>query len=178
MSDPEILDAEGEIDGRAGRLHIRTWRPSGRLRGVLAICHGFNAHSAYYDWAAARFAMNGFAVYAVDLRGRGKSGGERYFASSIDDYVADLHALVEHAKARELGLSVFLLGHSAGGVISVSYVLDHPDTIAGLICASFAYRVPAPDFALAVIKGLAHVAPHAHPWREAIAADDVCPRPC
>jgi len=32
----------------------------------------------------------------------------------------------------------------------------------GLICESFAHEVPAPDFALAVLKGLSHVAPHAH----------------
>ena len=34
--------------------------------------------------------------------------------------------------------------------------------LAGLICESFAHELPAPDFALAVFKGLAYVAPHAH----------------
>ena len=60
------------------------------------------------------------------------------------------------------GLPVFLLGHSAGGVISCIYTLFHQSELAGLICESFAFRVPAPDFALAALKGLAHVAPHAH----------------
>ena len=41
-------------------------------------------------------------------------------------------------------------------------MLDNQADIAGLICESFAYRVPAPDFALAVLKGLSHLAPHAH----------------
>jgi alpha-beta hydrolase superfamily lysophospholipase len=57
---------------------------------------------------------------------------------------------------------VFVLGHSAGGVVSCTYALDHQAEIAGLICESFAFQVPAPDFALAVLKGLSHVAPHAH----------------
>ena len=57
---------------------------------------------------------------------------------------------------------MFILGHSAGGVIACNYVLDNQADIAGLICESFAYRVPAPDFALAVLKGLSHLAPHAH----------------
>jgi hypothetical protein len=39
-------------------------------------------------------------------------------------------------------------------LIGCSYALDHQQDIAGLICESFAYEVPAPDFALAVIKGL------------------------
>ena len=57
---------------------------------------------------------------------------------------------------------MFLLGHSAGGVVACIYALEHQDELAGLICESFAYQVPAPDFALAVLKGLSHVAPHAH----------------
>jgi alpha-beta hydrolase superfamily lysophospholipase len=55
-----------------------------------------------------------------------------------------------------------LLVHSAGGVISAVYTLEHQADLAGLICESFAFQVPAPDFALAVIKGLSHLAPHAH----------------
>jgi acylglycerol lipase len=60
---------------------------------------------------------------------------------------------------------VFLLGHSAGGVVSCIYTLEHQAELAGLICESFAHQVPAPDFALAVLKGLSHVAPHAHVLR-------------
>ena len=66
------------------------------------------------------------------------------------------------AKSREPGLPVFLLGHSAGGVVACLYTLEHQAELAGLICESFALEVPAPDFALAVLKGLSHVAPHAH----------------
>ena len=68
-------------------------------------------------------------------------------------------------KAREPGLPVFLLGHSAGGVIACGYTLEHQDEIAGLICEDFAYQVPAPDIALAILKGVSHVAPHAHVFK-------------
>ena len=57
---------------------------------------------------------------------------------------------------------MFLLGHSAGGVIACGYALEHQDELAGLICEDFAYQVPAPDVALAILKGVSHVAPHAH----------------
>jgi len=49
--------------------------------------------------------------------------------------------------------------------VACNYVLDHQKEIAGLICESFAYQIPAPDFALAVLKGLSHLAPHAHVLR-------------
>jgi acylglycerol lipase len=47
-------------------------------------------------------------------------------------------------------------------VIACVYALEHQAELRGLICESFAFRIPAPDFALAVIKGLSHIAPHAH----------------
>src|SRR5262249_7797374 len=65
-------------------------------------------------------------------------------------------------KCREPGLPTFLLGHSAGGVVACLYALDHPRELSGLISVSFAHDIPAPDFVLAVFKGLSHVAPHAH----------------
>ena len=98
-------------------------------------------------------------AYALDLRGRGKSDGERFYVEDVAEYVADVASVIRLAKSRDPGLPVFLLGHSAGGVVSCIYALDHQAELAGLICESFAFKVPAPDFALAVIKGLSHVAP-------------------
>lgn len=143
-------------------IFFRSWRPQGTPRAVLVICHGFNSHSGQYVWVGERVAAAGLAVYALDLRGRGRSDGERFYVDSFADYQADLDGLVKIAKAREPGLPIFLLGHSAGGVIACVYALDHADAFKGFICESFAYQVPAPDFALAALKGLSHLAPHAH----------------
>jgi len=144
------------------KIFVRSWRPETTPRGVVAICHGVLSHSGYYMWVAEQLVASGYAVYALDLRGRGESEGERYFVESIDDYVSDVAALVKLAKSREPGLPVFLLGHSAGGVTSCIYALDNQAELAGLICESFAFRVSAPDFALTALKGLEHVAPHVH----------------
>jgi acylglycerol lipase len=162
------LAAVGEerIDGAEGlQIFIRSWRPETQARGVVVICHGVNSHSGYYGWAAEQFVASDLAVYALDLHGRGKSDGERFYLEKIGDYVDDVDAVVTLAKSREPGLPVFLLGHSAGGVISCVYTLEHQAKLAGLICESFAFQVAAPDFALAVVKGLSHIAPHAHVLR-------------
>jgi len=145
-------------------LNLRSWVPSSP-RAVLVVVHGFNAHGGLFDWMARESAGRGLAVYAPDLRGRGKSDGERFFVASFADYVADVDATVRLAKSRHPSLPVFLLGHSAGGVVSCTYTLDHPGELAGLICESFAYQVPVPSFAIAALKGLAHVFPHAHVLR-------------
>jgi acylglycerol lipase len=154
---------EESLDGAGGlRIFTRSWRPDQVPRGVVVLSHGFNSHSGYYLWAAEQLLASRMSVYAHDYRGRGKSDGERYYVDRFSDYQGDLDLVVRLARQREPGLPVFILGHSAGGVIACSYVLDHPNDIAGLVCESFAYRVPAPDFALAVLKGLSHLAPHAH----------------
>jgi alpha-beta hydrolase superfamily lysophospholipase len=143
-------------------LFVRSWRPEGNVRGVVAVVPGFNAHSGYYAWTAAQFGSKSLATYAVDLRGRGRSDGERFYVDTFEDYVHDVAALVSLVKSRDAGKPIFLLGHSAGGVVACLFAREHQGDLAGLICESFAHEVPAPDFALAVFKGLSHVAPHAH----------------
>lgn len=154
--------AEETVAGTSGSLFVRSWRPTAKARAILAICPGFNSHSGYYAWVGAQCAAAGYATYAVDLRGRGKSAGERYYVETFDEYVSDVHTLVSLAKRRDPELPLFLLGHSAGGVVSCLYALDHGSELAGLICEDFAFELPAPDFALAVLKGVSHLAPHAH----------------
>ena len=141
------------------QIALRSWRPPGKPRAVVVVCHGVNSHGGQYIWTGERLVGAGYAAYALDLRGRGKSDGARFSVNSVSEYVSDVAAVIRLAKSRDPGLPVFLLGHSAGGVVSCSYALDHQAELAGLICESFAFRVPAPDFALGFIKALSAVAP-------------------
>jgi len=158
-----MIETQSKLEASGGpNLFYRTWRPEGPVRGVVVIVPGFNSHSGYYGWTARQLAGHGLAVHAIDLRGRGKSNGERFFVEAFADYVSDVAALVRQAKSVDPQLPVFVLGHSAGGVVSCLYALSAQSELAGLICESFAFELPAPDFALAVLKGLSHVAPHTH----------------
>jgi len=154
---------EQTFEGVGGlNIFMRSWRPEGTPRAVTVLIHGFNAHSGYMTWPAEQFATNGFAAYALDLRGRGKSEGERFYVEQFSDYLGDVDKLVEIARAENHGLPVYVLGHSAGGVIASSYVFEHQDKIAGLICESFAYDVGLPNAAALLIKGISHITPHLH----------------
>ena len=147
------------------QILFRVWQPTEQPRAVLCIVPGFNSHSGYYAWVAEELTSAGLAVLAVDLRGRGKSDGERFYITKFSDYVDDVAGMVNAAKSTYSGVPLFLMGHSAGGVVACLYALNHQGELAGLICESFAFQVPAPDFALAVFKGLSHIAPHAHVLR-------------
>ena len=153
------------LNGTGGRIFTRHWEPDGTPKANLVICHGVNSHGGQYIRAGHEFASRGYAVTALDLRGRGKSDGERFYVEHIDEYVSDLSRAIEHGRSKHPGLPLYLLGHSAGGVTSVTYALDYQDRIDGLICESFAFRVFAPNFALKLLEGASHVLPHAHVLR-------------
>lgn len=151
---------EERIESAKGvKIFVRSWRPESKPRAVVIVCHGVNSHSGQYLWVGEQFEASGLAAYALDLRGRGMSEGERFYVEDVADYVSDVSGVVELARSRDPGVPVFLLGHSAGGVVSSVYVLENQEKLAGFICESFAFQVPAPGFALAAIKGLSHIAP-------------------
>jgi acylglycerol lipase len=157
-----LIAGEGTFESAGLQVFFRAWRPGVPPRAAVVIVPGFNSHSAYYGWTAQQLVAHRVAVYALDLRGRGKSDGERFYVDTFDDYVGDVSNCLALVKSREPGLPLYLLGHSAGGVVACLYALDHQAELAGLVCESFAHQLPAPDFALAVFKGLSHLAPHAH----------------
>jgi acylglycerol lipase len=148
--------------GDGQKVFYRNWNPASGAKAVVVIVPGFNSHSGYYQWTAEQLINSGYETYAIDLRGRGNSDGERFYIADNKEIIADIDELISIVKEAHPGLPVFVLGHSAGGVFSCLYMLEHQSRVNGFICESFAYQVPAPDFALAVLKGLSHIAPHAH----------------
>src|SRR5262245_48736648 len=103
MSEEEMIESN---DGT--KLLMRTWLAPQDAQAVVVICHGFLAHSGLYEWPGGELAARGYAVFAADLRGHGKSEGERLFIKQMSEYVDDVHAAVGTAKARYPGLPVFL----------------------------------------------------------------------
>ncbi len=144
------------------KVFYRNWKPAGNPKAIMVIVPGFNSHSGYYQWFAEQLIANEFEVYAIDLQGRGNSDGERFYIQDYNEFITDIDQLVDISKNTFPGLPTFMLGHSAGGVLSALYVREHQDKLSGFICESFAFQLPAPDFALAVLKGISHFAPHAH----------------
>ena len=49
---------EGMFDSDGLRIHFRAWHPSAAPRAVVVIVPGFNAHRAYYAWAAERLVAD------------------------------------------------------------------------------------------------------------------------
>jgi alpha-beta hydrolase superfamily lysophospholipase len=160
MAEARVREESVQVEGGL-ELFSRCWRPAGAPRAVVVLVHGFLAHSGLYGWVAEQLVDDGLAVYAFDLRGHGRSQGDRYWVDEFNDYLGDLDAIVTMARAREPGLPVFLLGHSAGGVVATMYAQSHQGLLAGLISESFAFEVPPPELVLGALKGIAAILPRA-----------------
>ncbi|HEV7645067.1 MAG TPA: alpha/beta hydrolase [Pyrinomonadaceae bacterium] len=155
------MENEGTFEGVGGlKIATRTWLPEGTVRGIMILVHGFNSHSGYMRWPAEQFAAQGLAAYALDHRGRGKSEGERFYVEKFSDWLEDVDKLVDISRSENPGVPVYMLGHSAGGVIASSYVFEHQQEIAGLVCESFAYDVGLPHLAQLALEGASHLIPH------------------
>jgi len=91
---------ESTFEGAGGlKIFTRSWQPEGKARGVVVIVPGFNSHSGQYLWVGEQFAAKDLAAYAIDLRGRGRSEGERYYVEKMEDYTDDVATLVRTAKS-------------------------------------------------------------------------------
>jgi acylglycerol lipase len=119
----------------AGGLEIfwRAWLGDGDATAVVVIAHGAGEHSGRYTHVAQRLVDQGYAVYAIEHRGHGRSQGPRALIDRIDSAVADLDKLVALAGHAHPGAPRFLLGHSMGGTIALSYALAHQQRLAGLV---------------------------------------------
>lgn len=154
---------ESSFEGVRGlKIATRSWEPAGKAKAVMILVHGFNAHSGYMEYPGEQLSADGFACYALDLRGRGNSEGERFYVEEFYDYLGDVDKLVDIARSENRGLPVFVLGHSAGGVIATSYVYEHQDEIAGLVCESFAFDVGLPHLVQLALEGIGKLLPHVH----------------
>ena len=125
---------ESDFEGVGGvRLYRQSWLPDGPPRAVVVIAHGAGEHSGRYAHVAARLVDEGYAVYALDHRGHGRSDGPRAVIDRVQNAVEDLDQLIAFAASEHPGVPLFLLGHSMGATISVRYAIAHQDRLTGLI---------------------------------------------
>jgi alpha-beta hydrolase superfamily lysophospholipase len=116
-------------------LFTQRWRPGGDPKAVLAIVHGLGEHSDRYGNIIETLVPVGYAVHAFDLRGHGRSPGQRGHIDRWEQYREDLDAFLRHVQAEEPGQPLFLMGHSLGGLIVLEYALRHPQGLEGVIAS-------------------------------------------
>ena len=121
-------------DGLA--LYYQAWLPSAPPKATLINLHGLGDHSGLYPSIASHFPVRGFGVYAYDMRGNGRSPGQRAYLRNWDEYRSDLHAFIRQVRIWQAGSPIFVLGHSLGGLVVLDYALRFPAGLSGVIAAA------------------------------------------
>ncbi|WP_250658397.1 alpha/beta hydrolase [Alkalimarinus coralli] len=129
-------------------IFLRSWRPSRKKpQGIVHISHGMAEHSARYEDTAKQLCASGFIVFAHDHRGHGRSmngspsghyAGENGWAL----VKSDLGQVQTHIANTYPSLPLFLLGHSMGSFISMSYLIDFNPKLSGVILSGSNYDHP------------------------------------
>ena len=127
----------GSFVGAGGlTLYYQTWQPQTPVRAVLVIIHGLGGHSDLFNNVVQALVPQGYAIYGFDLRGHGRSEGQRGYLNRWAEFREDLRGFLHLIEAQTHGEPRFLLGHSLGGIIALDYVLRFPMGIAGVIATA------------------------------------------
>jgi alpha-beta hydrolase superfamily lysophospholipase len=140
----EVTGADSQTRLRAddgAELFLYIWRPVTAPRAAIQIVHGMAEHAGRYARSAQQLTAAGFAVYAIDLRGHGRTAAASelgYFAprGGWQRVVADLHCVQQRIAADLPGVARFMLGHSMGSMLLRDYLCSHAPEIAGAVLSS------------------------------------------
>jgi alpha-beta hydrolase superfamily lysophospholipase len=127
----------------------------------MIIVHGLGEHSGRYGNPVSYFCPRGYAIYIMDNRGHGRSSGLRGHVDDFREYREDLASFIEKVRKEYHREKLFLVGHSLGGLISISYALSFPKSIQGLIISSPGLRPKEPPPVVKAFMGriLSHLWP-------------------
>jgi len=130
----ELSETTGSFD--TPKIFYRKYQAAPE-RARMVITHGLGEHSGRYGNVVRSLLPKGITIWALDHRGHGQSEGPRGHILSFGEYIDELYTLVQMSReGLPEGMKCFLLGHSMGGLIALSFALRYPDMIDGVIVSS------------------------------------------
>lgn len=119
----------------AAELFCYRWLPRGTPRAVVLVAHGMGEHAGRYTTFGEPLAERGYAVFAHDQRGHGRSAAPDSLGVLGPDgwnrMIEDVHELHRHLLGRHPGVPIMLFGHSMGSMVALQYVQRHCDHVRG-----------------------------------------------
>lgn len=129
-------------------LYYRTDIPE-KMRALVIIVHGVCEHSGRYDYVTGYLNREELGVLRFDLRGHGKSSGERGHVESFTRFYKDVKKIKDRAEKDFPSVPLYILGHSMGAFISSLYAVTYPGEIKGQILSGlYSTVLPLDDIKL------------------------------
>ncbi len=118
---------------------VYAWLPEGTPKAALQVAHGLAEHAGRYARLAEDLTGAGYAVYAGDHRGHGRTAPAPadlgFFAESEGwrKCIDDLGQLHRRIAADHPGRPILLLGHSMGSFMAQHVISERGDDLAGAV---------------------------------------------
>ena len=107
---------------------------------VFILVHGLGAHTGRWEHLAKFFLKNRISSFAIELRGFGETDSLKGDIDSFKTYIYDICRLRDIALSKNKGKPIFLVGESAGAVITFLTAATKDKLFNGLVCISPAFR--------------------------------------
>jgi alpha-beta hydrolase superfamily lysophospholipase len=130
-------------------LFVYRWLPEQAPKAVVQIVHGWAEHAARYSRVAAALCREGYAVYADDHRGHGRTAmtpADLGFFAESDGWnkcVHDLWQLNQRIRADHPRTPIVILGHSLGSFMVQQFICDHGNAVVAAVLSGSNGRPPA-----------------------------------
>lgn len=129
------------VSDEGTEIFVYKWLPEAKNKiiGVVQIAHGMAENAMRYETLAKKLTDDGFAVYANDHRGHGKTAESFEKQGILADsegfkwMVEDVHKLTRIIKEKHADIPVFLLGHSMGSFIAQKYIMLYGNELNGVV---------------------------------------------
>jgi long-chain acyl-CoA synthetase len=162
MGGAAMKHTEGTFKGFEDcNLYFQSWHPAPASEAIVVLIHGLGGHSGILGNVVEYLVPQGYEVYAMDLRGHGRSQGQRGHINHWQEFREDLRIFLQQIRQQQAHCPLILWGHSLGGTIVLDYALRFPDQLQGLIVSAPALSkisVPAPKLLIGQL--LSQVLPH------------------
>lgn len=151
------LNTSGDIT-----LFTQSWHPNKTPKAIVILQHGYCEHSGRYLHVAKHFVTKGYAAYAFDLRGHGKSQGKRIYVDQFESHIEDFTRFAYWVQHHNPNTPVFVLAHSMGGTIAALWAAQNPPDTTGIILSSPAVQIIAkvPKILIALSDVISKYLPH------------------
>ncbi|NND00263.1 MAG: alpha/beta hydrolase [Gammaproteobacteria bacterium] len=146
-------------------IYYRHWPVTeprhGEPKAVIMLVHGLGEHCERYSALAEALNDAGYALCSLDLPGHGHSSGLRGHISDFAEYETAVLGLYEKIKKCCPEQSVFILGHSMGGLITTHLLLNHQHLFKGALLSGAAIQSPQepPAWQMTLMKFIAWLNP-------------------
>ncbi|RMG75707.1 MAG: alpha/beta hydrolase [Chloroflexi bacterium] len=153
---------EGRFQNTRGQnIYTVRWMPEADPKAIVLLVHGVAEHSGRYQHIADALTQQGYALFALDHFGHGKSDGVRAYVENFNDLVTDLEQYFDQIRQEYPDKKIFVYGHSMGALVGLIFTLKHQADLAGFLSSGTPLMLDtaAPKIIVSLANAISRVVP-------------------